>query len=170
MIWATNYTRLASLTLFTLFYAGKTYAPECIIDDVNIQDYLQNHFIEAVATLAKKIASVPGLIDGVVIGWDGINEPSEGMIGRDNLGEIPKEQNLKKGPMTTPFESMRLGMGEAVEVYDWAFGATGPSRKGKVVLDPKGTTVWLQPDEEATRGGGKWGWKRSSRWKLGTCS
>lgn len=170
MIWSTNYTRLLCQTVFTLFFAGKTFAPKCIIDDVNIQDYLQNHFIDAVGALAKRISEEPGLLDEVVIGWDSMNEPGEGMIGRQNLGVIPGDQRLKKGVSPTPFDGMKLGMGEPVEVDVFDFTQLGPKNAGKQILDPKGLRLWLKPDEEATRGGGKWGWKRGSEWKLGTCS
>lgn len=169
MIWATNYTRLFSQTIFTLFFAGKTYAPKCIIDGVNIQDYLQNHFIDAVCELTKRISKEDGLLDRVVIGWDGMNEPGEGYIGIKDLGSVPKDQKLKKGPTPTPFEGMRLGMGEAIEVDDWEFSQMGPKKAGKAILDPKGKKLWLKEEDEASRGGGKWGWKRGIEWKMGTC-
>lgn len=170
MIWATNYTHLVSQTIWTLFFAGKTYAPKCIIDGVNIQDYLQSHFIDAVSALAKKVAAAPGLHEEIVIGWDSMNEPGMGMVERKNLAEIPAEQQLKKGPSPTPFEGMRLGMGQAVEVDVWDFGQLGPSKSGRLMIDPKGTRVWLKAEDEQMRGGGKWGWKRGDEWELGTCS
>jgi hypothetical protein len=170
MIWGTNYTRLVSQTVFTLFFAGKTYAPKCIIDGVNIQDYLQGHFIDAVGALAKRLSEAPGLFDECIIGWDSMNEPGEGLVGHPDLAKLNPSLRLKKGPMPTPLEGMRLGMGEAVEVETWNFGAMGPSKGQKVVIDPKGKRLWLQPEDEASRGGGKWGWKRGEEWEMGTCS
>ena len=169
MIWGTNYTRLVSQTVFTLFFAGRTFAPKCIIDGVNIQEYLQTHFIDAVGALAKRISEAGDLYDSCVIGWDSMNEPGEGLVGWADLGKYPAEVKLRKGPMPTPIEGMRLGMGEAVDVANYYFGAMGPIWTGNVKLDPKGTRLWLQPDEEATRGGGKWGWKRGAEWEMGTC-
>lgn len=170
MIWSTNYSRLASLTLFTMFFAGRAYAPKCIIDGQNIQDWLQDRYISSCVKLAERIRDAGDLADTIVVGWDSMNEPGDGMIGRENVGEIPKEQQLKLGPMPTPWESMRMGMGEKIEVDNWEFTAMGPSKSGRVVLDPKGAKVWLKPEEEETRGGGKWGWKRDEGWKLGECS
>jgi hypothetical protein len=170
MIWATNYTRLLSHTVWTLFFAGKAFAPKCIIDGMNIQDWLQEKFINAVSVLAERIAQEGGLLDEVVIGWDSMNEPGDGLVGYEDLSVVPKDQRLKKGPTPTAFDGMKLGMGQAVEVDVWEFTQMGPKNGGRVVMDPKGVKLWLKPEEEATRGGGKWGWKRSDEWKLGACS
>ena len=170
MIWGSNYTRMVSLTVFTLFFAGRTYAPKCIIDGINIQDWLQNHFIDAVAELAKRIAAAPGLLDECVIGWDSMNEPGEGLIGWTDLSKLPASLKLRKGPMPTPLESMQLGMGEPVDVANYYFGSLGPIWTGSARLDPKGTKLWLSEADEVTRGGGKWGWKRDPKWQLGMCS
>ncbi|WRT65476.1 uncharacterized protein IL334_002419 [Kwoniella shivajii] len=170
MIWGTNYTRLANQTLWTLFFAGKTFAPKCIIDGKNIQDYLQDHFIDAVGTLAKKIAGeAPDLLDECIIGWDSVNEPGEGMIGHFDLSKIPDQQQLKKGPSPTPIEGMRLGMAIPQTVQTWNFGSMGPYRGGHELIAPKGKKLWLAKEDEETRGGGKWGWKRGESWELGQC-
>lgn len=94
-IWSTNYQRTVSQTIFTLFYGGRDFAPLCIIDGVNIQDYLQSHFNNAMVELAKKIRDAGDLLDECVIGWDSMNEPGEGLIGYLDIGVIPKTQALK---------------------------------------------------------------------------
>ncbi|KAL7415983.1 glycoside hydrolase superfamily [Mrakia frigida] len=167
MIWSTNYQRLISQTIFTLFYGGRDFAPRCIIDGVNIQEYLQTHFNQAMYLLAVKIREAGGLLEECVIGWDSMNEPSEGLIGYTDIGSIPKTQALKKGPSPTAFEGMRLGMGQAVTVENWTFSAMGPTRAGSVTIDPKGLKCWMDPSAEAN--GSKWGWKRDPGWTLGTC-
>lgn len=169
MIWGTNYTRLVSQTIFTFFFAGRAYAPKCIIDGKNIQDWLQEHYFGAVIALAKKIAAQPGLYDECVIGWDSFNEPGEGLIGHPDITAMNPALQLKKGPMPTPLEGMRMGMGQAVEVDDWYFGPLGPTKSKKVRIDPQGVRLWLDDEGERERGGGKWGWKRDPGWKLGSC-
>lgn len=170
MIWGTNYTRLASQTLFTLFFAGAEYAPKCIIDGMNIQHWLNNHFTSACAVLAKAIAAADGLLDECVIGWDSINEPGEGFIGHPDLAKLNPELKLRKGPMPTPLEGLMMGMGQKVEVDDYYFGALGPTKGKKTTLDPQGKKVWLSREADEERGGGKWGWKRDPDWQMGQCS
>ena len=76
MIWSTNYTRMVCQVVFTLFFGGRDFAPKCIIDGKNIQDYLQDHFIGALAHLAKRIHEAGDLENEVVIGWESMNEPN----------------------------------------------------------------------------------------------
>ncbi|KAJ9647076.1 endo-1,4-beta-glucanase [Coniosporium tulheliwenetii] len=97
MIWATNYHRLACQVIFTLFFGGKDFAPKAIIDGKNIQDWLQDHFFDALKHLAKRIHEAGDLENDVVIGWESLNEPNRGLIGHPDLSVIPHEQKLKKG-------------------------------------------------------------------------
>lgn len=94
-IWSTNYQRFISQTIFTLFYGGRDFAPKCIIDGVNIQDWLQMHFVNAMVRLAGAIRDAGDLLDDCVIGWDSMNEPGEGLIGYEDVSKIPKSQALK---------------------------------------------------------------------------
>ena len=171
MIWATNYGRLASQTLFALFFGGKTFAPKCILDGVHIQDYLQSHFIQAFGVLGDRIRDAGGLLDDVVIGWDSMNEPSEGFIGYEDLSVYPITQGsaLKKGTVPTPLQSLKLGMGVAQTLDNYTFGSFGSKRSGTVTVDPKGVRIWADPSTEPNGAHPKWGWKRSSEWTLGTC-
>ncbi|KAH0830099.1 glycoside hydrolase family 5 protein [Lanmaoa asiatica] len=171
MVWSTNYSRLASQTLFALFFAGKTFAPKCILDGVHIQDYLQSHFTQAFGVLADRIRDAGGLLDDVVIGWDSMNEPAEGFIGYKDLSMYPTTQGsaLKKGTMPTPLQSLKLGMGVAQTLDNYTFGAFGSQRSGTVTVDPKGVRIWADPSTEPNGVHPKWGWKRSSDWTLGTC-
>ncbi|KAF5343567.1 hypothetical protein D9758_012971 [Tetrapyrgos nigripes] len=172
MIWSTNYGRLFSQTIFTLFFAGKHFAPKCIIDGKNIQDYLQEHYIEAMGKMADRIRDAGDLLESCVIGWDSMNEPYEGLCGWEDLNVNPNKQGstLAKGSHPTPAQSMRLGMGEAQTVENWTFGMFGPSRSGSVTIDPQGKKVWADPSIEGPDGvHPKWGWRRDQGWKLGTC-
>jgi hypothetical protein len=171
MIWSTNYGRLASQTLFTLFFAGRDFAPKCILDGVSIQDYLQSHYIDAIGALADRIHQAGDLFDECVIGWDSLNEPFEGLCGWPDLNTSPPKQGstLKKGTYPTPAQSLRLGMGQAQTVDHWTFGTFGPGKDGSVTIDPKGLKIWAEPETEPNRVHPKWGWKRDPRWPLGSC-
>jgi len=169
MTWSTNYGRLVPQTLFTLFFAGRDFAPNCIIDGSNIQDYLQSHFIEAFGQLADRIRDAGDLLDDCVIGWDSINEPSEGLVGYPDLHSLPAKQGstLKRGPTPTPAQSLRLGMGQAQTVENWTFNAFGPQRAGMVTIDPNGLTIWLDPSTELDGVHPRYGWRRGPDWQLG---
>ncbi|KAF8888271.1 glycoside hydrolase family 5 protein [Infundibulicybe gibba] len=171
MIWGTNYGRLLSQTIFTLFFGGRDFAPHCIIDGQNIQDYLQSHFIEAMGRMADRIRDAGGLVEECVIGWDSMNEPFEGLCGWEDLSVNPVKQGstLKKGTYPTPVQSMHLGMGQVQTLDCWTFGTFGPARDGTVTVDPKGHKIWAQPSTEPGGINERWGWVRDPQWVLGTC-
>ena len=49
MTWPSTHHKLAVGTMFTLFFAGRDFAPNFEIDGSNIQDFLQGHYIGAIA-------------------------------------------------------------------------------------------------------------------------
>lgn len=169
MIWATNYVRLAASTISALFFAGHDVAPRCKIDGMPISHWLQDHFFAAVRELAVKIRDAGDLLDETVIGWDSLNEPNKTYIGLQDVQHLPEEWKLRQGPMPSPIEGMRLGMGRAQTVPNYVFTSLGPKKSGTATVDPKGATIWLTPEEDAVRGGNKWGWKRDADWPLGQC-
>ncbi|PKY06096.1 putative glycosyl hydrolase [Aspergillus campestris IBT 28561] len=165
MVWSTNYTRLVCQTMFTLFWGGRDFAPQAIIDGLNIQDYLQGHFIAACKYLAQHIHDAGDLEPDVVIGWESINEPHRGLIGVQDISVVPAEQQLQLGTSPTAFQAMLTGSGRACEETTWAFGGFGPHQTGKELVDPEGESAWLPVDYDDH----KYGWKRDPGWKLGEC-
>ena len=136
MIWFTNGYRLASATLFTLFFGGETYAPEVRIEGVSVQQYLQSHYIEALMQVAERLKDFD-----CVLGYGGMNEPSPGWIGWPDLGAHHGMGRM--GPSPTPYQSMLLGSGIPQEVEVWAIRWYGLRVTGRKVLNPTGATAWL---------------------------
>ncbi|KIY47560.1 glycoside hydrolase, partial [Fistulina hepatica ATCC 64428] len=186
MVWSTNYGRLVSQTMFTLFFAGRDFAPRAVIDDVNIQDWLQQHFIDAFSALAERIKTYDeeaGVEDGrrplrdaCILGWDSMNEPFEGLCGWDHLNTNPTAQGgvLRKGTYPTPAQSFRLGMGQKQTLDYFEFGSFGPKKTGTVDVDPCGAKLWSNTDSESPHPEGgtvhsKYKWHRAASWQLGTC-
>ncbi|KAJ2905012.1 glycoside hydrolase family 5 protein [Zalerion maritima] len=165
MIWATNYYRLAAATIFTMFFGGHDFAPKCKINGASIQEFLQDHFINACVHLARRIHEAGGIENDVVFGWESLNEPNRGMVGIDDISVIPKEQALKKGTVPTMWQAMLLGSGKAEEVDTWDIGGMGPYKVGSTLVDPEGAVAWLPTDYDDSR----YGYKRDGGWKLGEC-
>ena len=168
MLWATNYHRLACYTIFTLFFGGKTFAPKCIIDGLNIQDYLQYHYFNAHKELLIAINKAGDLEDCCVLGWDSMNEPSLGLIGYKCLSKLYDNQKVKIDTCPTPHECFQLGNGMGTKCQSWKFTTLGPQRMKDVIIDPRGQSAWLQEEDEPN-GKSKWGWQRSPQWELGRC-
>jgi len=148
MIWPTNYAKLAAATMFTLFFAGNTFAPKTKVGDVSIQDYLQSHYFNAVKKVAEKLKGMSH-----VLGYDSLNEPSAGWIGWKDLTQHQSLARMGNNP--TPWQAMQLGEGLAQEVEQWKIGLTGIRKTGTRRLDPKGARAWLK-DPCIWRSNGVW--------------
>ncbi|ANB12501.1 hydrolase [Sugiyamaella lignohabitans] len=173
MFWATNYYRFVCQVMFTLFFAGRHFAPNAIVNGKNIQDYLQDSLLDAMIYFYKQIEEKAGELyeidevngGGGILGSETLNEPNPGLAGFKDIGVVPKTQNLKLGTTPTAFQSMLLASGHAVTVENYEFGSLGPKRVGTKSVDPKGVSVWCTDNKYDL----KYGWERSSTWKLGEC-
>ncbi|KAF9997820.1 hypothetical protein BGZ79_008486 [Entomortierella chlamydospora] len=188
MAWLTNYYKLACASMFTLFYAGKTLAPKCTFENgVNIQDYLQSHFLGSIKALVDRIHECRDgeenegknlLEDEVVIGYDSWNEPSCGWIGLERLDILPEQHDMRQGDMPTPLQSLMLGEGLVVRnVATYRLELIGPVKSGSRTIDPSAhptsfqepVKAWLSPSlrEELDL---KYGFQRDSTFpKAGEC-
>jgi hypothetical protein len=143
MIWPTNYHKLACATMFTLFFGGKVFAPKKIVNGMNIQDYLQSHYINAICELANAIHQIGDLEDSVVLGYDTLNEPSGGWIGLDDIRLLNKMQELRKGLTPTAYQSMQLGQGYDVNrVEVWDMSSVGPIKVKEENIKVAGIKAW----------------------------
>ncbi|MBL8921224.1 MAG: cellulase family glycosylhydrolase [Myxococcaceae bacterium] len=112
MIWPTNAGKLASATMFTLFFGGDTFAPK-----TKLQRFLQDHFFGAVEQVLRRVKPY-------VFAVDLLNEPSPGFIGWKDLTKPGAP--VEVGAMPSPLEGMALGMGRSLEVPVFERGWLGP--------------------------------------------
>lgn len=153
MIWPTNYGKLACATMFTLFWAGEKYAPKCFVDGVQIQEYLQSHYLSSMVALAQ---ALKGLAN--VVGFGTMNEPSSGFIGVEDL-EKPVGF-IQSGYAPTALQGMALGEGIAQDVGFWN-SSVWTLLRGKPsrveTIDPHGQRAWREGFECVWKQAGVWG-------------
>ncbi len=152
MIWATNYNKFASMTMFTLFFGGNIFAPQLTYEGESVQDFLQSHYCNAYAHLAKRIAHFPN-----VLGFGTMNEPHTGFIGVSDLRGFGHVL-VKLGVTPTPAEAMFLANGFAQECADFKTPLADfiPGQTQRTTLDPKGMTAWKAGVEDIWQQQGIW--------------
>jgi hypothetical protein len=149
--WITNYTRLATATMFTLFFGGNDFAPKTKIAGEPVQSFLQQHYMNAFRQVALKLNGLPN-----VIGFGTMNEPSHGFIGASNLTINEVVHYLALGPSPTPFQAMLLGAGYPQEVDIWKMSLLGYRPSGKTWLNLGGIRAWQESRECIWREHGVW--------------
>jgi len=173
MMWTTNHNRLATMTVFALFFAGRVVAPKCTLRYdgggsglengqrgqheglENIQDFLQRHYFAAYGRLMAALGDLP-------FGYDSMNEPEPGYVDLQDLSTIEREDTAKIGSTPTPIQGMRLGMGMEQEVDEYRLGKTGPHKAGKMTISPT-RGCWLTEEDP------RWVFVRNPEWELGKC-
>ncbi|HWQ46542.1 MAG TPA: cellulase family glycosylhydrolase [Longilinea sp.] len=150
MIWASNNSKLAAATMWTLFFAGKDFAPQCKVDGKSIQDYLQSHYIAAMRQVAHRLKEFDH-----VIGYDTLNEPSTGYIGITDFNAPPGREMI--GPTPTVLQSMALGDGISQPVQYWKRDMLGGINRQQVDLtNQEGRRAWLEGKACIWRQHGVW--------------
>ena len=159
MIWFTNSYKLASATMFMLFFAGNVYAPKTLIDGIPAQDYLQSHYIAAIKQVATRLKGLPQ-----VIGYDSLNEPSDGWIGLTDLSQQISDSVMGESP--TPFQSMLLADGIPTEVGFYELKGFGIKKTGTRLLNPEGVRAWQGDKVGVWRENGVWDYDDQGQPKL----
>lgn len=151
MIWVTNYNKLAAATMFTLFFAGDDFAPQLTVNGTPIQEYLQSHYFNAIKQVVRRLKGLPS-----VIGYETLNEPSNGFIGEKDASQPAQGIPAMIGETPTIFEGMLLGSDypQAVDVYK--IGLTGFVKTGKVTANPQGVSAWMPGRQDIWRQHGVW--------------
>ena len=150
MVWPSNYHKLGAATMFTLFFAGNDFAPGTRVEGIPVQEYLQNHYIEAVKQVVKKVKHLPN-----VIGFDTMNEPSDGYIGLTNLASTD-ELRFKIGPVPSPYDGMLTGSGYTRRVYTYRFNFADLRKDKLVTLNPGRIKLWSDGHECIWKQHGVW--------------
>ncbi len=149
--WLTNYTRLASATMFTLFFGGRDFAPHLTVDGESVQDYLQRHYINAYKQVARRLQGLPN-----VVGFGTMNEPSSGFIGRHPHAQNEELIMRRLGISPTPFQAILTGSGYPQRVERWGVSPTGLYAYGKATLNRSGQRAWQEGRECIWRTHGVW--------------
>lgn len=152
MIWPSNYARLGAATMFTLFFGGKDFAPNTFVDGVQVQEYLQRHYLDAVKQVAERLKDLPN-----VVGYDSLNEPGAGYIGVQDAGSISSDF-LLLGPTPTPFQGMLLASGYPQDVAVFETGFSGINQVDTIRQNPNGVVLW--------REGHSCIWKQNGLWDV----
>jgi len=137
MVWFTNNYKLASATMFTLFFGGNDFAPKTMVGDQPIQDYLQEHYIASMMMLAEELRDLPN-----VVGFELMNEPSAGYIGVEDLTQPFHTELIGDAP--TPWQSILAGEGIPQTIDRFRVGAVGLKSDGTRILNPDGKSAWLK--------------------------
>ena len=149
VIWPTNASRLASATMFTLFFGGNDFAPHLLVEGEPVQEYLQRHYVDAVVQVVQRLKGMP-----CVVGYDTFNEPSHGYIGWKDL--TAHDSLLKADLMPTPLESFALGDGLDQEVGVWGMGLAGARLQGHRRLNTGHARAWKEGRSCIWRDHGVW--------------
>lgn len=144
MNWSGNYARPANAIMWTLFFAGKDFAPTCLVDGRNIQDVLQDSYFGAMRAVAERVADIDN-----VIGFDTLNEPGSGLIGK------PMSQPIRRGQGTvfSPLNALAVASGATRELDIMRFG---DGIIGQQRVNPDGVSIWLPGRDDPFRSAGAW--------------
>ncbi|MFX1353512.1 MAG: cellulase family glycosylhydrolase [Promethearchaeota archaeon] len=152
MQWSSNSLRFANGTMWTLFFGGKDFAPSCVIDGLNAQEYLQEHYFNAIKQVALRVKD-----NSSVIGFDSLNEPEQGWIEKRIDGIGAEKQSEELGYTFTPFDAMLTGAGYTRTIGFKEIKRLGVRETRKDALNTKKVSCWIEGVDDIWRREGIWG-------------
>ena len=153
MQWSSNAIRFANGTMWTLFFGGNDFAPSCKIDGANAQDYLQEHYIDAIKQIALKVKDNP-----YVIGFDTLNEPEQGWIEKKVDGVGAEKLTEELGYTFTPIDAMLTGSGYTRVVGYKEIKRLSIKETRRDEINKQNVSCWLEGADDI--------WKKESIWGL----
>jgi hypothetical protein len=151
MYWDNNNVRFANATMWTLFFGGVDFAPNCKINGINIQEYLQDHYIGAVKQVAHRVKDFSS-----IIGFDSLNEPKKGWIEDKVDGSRKEGFSEVLGHAFTPFDAMvtAAGYSRTIPYREIIFTAIKETRKD--LLNKAQVSCWVEGAQDIWRREGIW--------------
>ncbi|MDR2019226.1 MAG: cellulase family glycosylhydrolase [Treponema sp.] len=150
MIWPTNYNRYGAATMFTLFFGGNSYAPDCTVEGRPVQDWLQDHYLKAMRHCYRRLKSCRA-----IIGWGTMNEPHPGFIGYRNLEGL-ENFPVVNGAIPSPLQAMAAASGHTMSIPVYPIGLNADRTAGREVINPHGVSLF--------REGFSCPWKQAGVW------
>ncbi|MCU0823760.1 MAG: cellulase family glycosylhydrolase [Leptospira sp.] len=145
MCWSQNYRYAGNAIMWTLFFGGRDFAPNFKIEGKNIQDYLQDHYLGCMEEIAKRVKDFD-----FVLGFDSLNEPGKGFIGRamNDRGLVDTELEPKKpGLAWSPIDALYSSHGHTIELpyltLNVLKGGFVPTKNQ--IINPNEVSIWF-PD------------------------
>jgi Cellulase (glycosyl hydrolase family 5)/Glycoside hydrolase family 5 C-terminal domain len=142
MSWVRNYRMPANAIMWTLFWAGEHLTPQCRINGVNVQEYLQSHLLGAMTQVAQRVKGMPH-----VLGFDSMNEPGVGWLGQSLSpkwidGARQLGNSALPGPVWSPLEALAVARGVPTELpVRLSFGAQSQAAASETV-NPHAVPIW----------------------------
>ena len=158
MSWPQNARRPANGIMWTLFFAGRDFAPGLTIDGVNVQDYMLEHYLGAQREIARRIRDLPN-----VMGFDSLNEPASGWIGQSltyrHLG--PSDANPDRampGLAWSPLDGLLVshGVTRSIPALEFDPAAKAVVQKQDRTINPERISIWTGDRSDPFEDAGAW--------------
>ena len=145
MSWNSNYLRPANGIMWTLFWGGRLITPDFKVDGQNVQDFLQRHYLGAMDQVAERLKDLPN-----VLGFDTLNEPNLGWIGRRlshrRLAPTPDDPStVRPGVVWSPLDGLAVARGLSVTlpILRRDPETSEMSVAGEAHINASRTSIWL---------------------------
>nr|WP_295107577.1 cellulase family glycosylhydrolase [uncultured Caulobacter sp.] len=158
MSWASNYRMAANGIAWSAFFAGQILTPDWTVEGRNVQHFLQDHYLGAMAAVARRVAHLDN-----VIGFDTFNEPGLGWVGlpmsQPRLKATPEDSlPVWPGAAWTPLDGLRAARGRTVDVANlgWSDERGVLRELDRQTANEAGVSIWRDEGPDPFEQAGAW--------------